>query len=228
MKNAIVTSLAAAVLATAASAQCINVTIAGGWTVTPISPVVNSQAISQTNPTGQGSISGGVLASTGTCKVDSAGAQVGTNGSTRGKGSVQGSSTGGATVSGSASRTAGMTEFYNKSAGNGTVLVTLSAQPETPISVVRGSGYSGTATGNVAVTCPLFGWLTASASATAVAPPAIGTTQTIPVSASALAFNQNAFRLNLNSSGIANGTLPAASGMQLVAAANATGTVTLN
>jgi hypothetical protein len=218
MKNALITSLAVAVLATAASAQQINVSLAGGWTVTPFSQS-NFLQFSQVNPTSQGVIMGGALADAGSSM---------SNWFTRGSASVQGYTVGGDTVSGSASRTAGATEFYTNAAGNGTVLVTLSAQPEQPTAALRGSGYSGTVTGTVAVTCSYFGWLTASASATAVAPPAIPTSQTNQVTASALAFNQSAFNLNMNSGATSSGSLPAGSQMQLFAGANATGTVTLN
>ena len=218
MKNAILSSLAVAAMATAVSAQQINVSLGGGWAVTPISQS-NFLQFSQTNPTGQGFISGGALADAGSSM---------SNWFTGGSGSVQGYTISGSTVSGGASRTAGVTEFYTNAAGNGQVLVTLTAQPERPLARLRGTGYSGSTTATVAVTCPYFGWLTASSSATAVPPPAFPLSATLPVTASALVFNQSAFNLNMNAGATASGTLPAGSAMQMYAGATGLGTVTLN
>tara|TARA_R110002072_G_scaffold177524_2_gene333441 strand:+ start:7400 stop:8056 length:657 start_codon:yes stop_codon:yes gene_type:complete len=218
MKNLLITSLAVAALATAGSAQQINVSLGGGWAVTPVSQS-NFLQFSQNNPTNQGFISGGALADAGSSM---------SNWFTSGGGSVQGYTISGSTVSGNASRTAGVTEFYTNAAGNGQVQVSLTAQPVRPLARLRGAGYSGSVTATVAVTCPYFGWLTASASATAVPPPAFPFMTTLPVSASATASNQSAFSLNMNSGATASGTLPAGSAMQMYAGANATGTVTLN
>lgn len=222
MKNAIFATLAAATLTAAASAQQITVSIAGGWTVTPISRN-NYVPFNQSNGSG-GVIIGGVLANAGSSS---------SGWYTQGSATMQGYNVAGATVAvgtsmSPVSTTAGVTEFYTNASGNGTVLVTLSAQPDQAIARLRGSGYSGTVTATVAVTCPYFGWLTASASASAVAPPAMPTTQTLPVTASALVFGQSAFSLNMNSGASAWGALPAGSQMLLYAGANASGTVTLN
>jgi hypothetical protein len=218
MKNLLITSLAVAALATVASAQQINVSRGTGWAVTPVSQS-NFLQFSQSNPTNQGFISGGALADAGSSE---------SNWFTGGGGSVQGYCISGSTVSGSASQTAGVTEFYTNAAGNGTVDVTLSAQPLRPLVRLRGAGYSGSVSGTVAVTCPYFGWLSASASATAVPPPAFPFMTTLPVSASAMVANQSTFSLNMNAGATASGNLPAGSAIQMYAGANATGTVILN
>ncbi len=218
MKNALFPLIAISVLTTAVSAQQINVSRGVGWTVTPVSRS-NFLQFSQSNPTGQGFISGGASADAGSSM---------SNWFTRGSGSVQGYLSSGSGVSGSASQTAGVTEFYTNLAGNGQVVVSLTAQPEQPFANLLGSGYSGKATAIVAVTCPYFGWLRASSLATAVPPPAFPTMSTLPVTASAVAFNQSAFNLNMNSGATASGKISTRSAMQLFAGANATGFVTLN
>lgn len=218
MKNVLLSSLAAAALATVASAQQIVVSMGGGWTVTPVSQS-NFLQFNQSNPTGQGIIQGGALADAGSSM---------SNWFTRGSASVQGYCISGASVTGSASRTAGVTEFYTNAGGNGQVAVTLTCQPERPIARLRGAGYTGQTTATVAVTCPYFGWLNAQCIANAVPAPQNPFLATLPVTASAQASNQSSFNLNMNAGATSSGTLPAGSAMQLFAGANCVGTVTLN
>lgn len=214
----LISSLAVAALATVASAQQINVSLGGGWTVTPISQS-NFQQFNNSNPSGQGIIQGGALADAGSSMA---------NWFTRGSSSVQGYTISGATVTGSAAQTAGVTEFYTNAAGNGSVDVTLTAQPERPIARLRGAGYQGQATAIVRVTCPYFGWLTGNVIVNAVAAPQNPFLATTPVTATATATNQSSFNLNMNAGATVTGTLPAGSAMQLFAGANAEGDVILN
>jgi len=217
MNKYILTLTAVAAFAATASAQMINVSLANGWTATPAcQQIVNN--FSSSNGAG-GFMAGGSSAEVGT----SLGVCY-----TRGAATAQGALLSGPPVTDGRTATAGTIEFYAHPTG-GNVSVTLNAQPERAVRNLRGTGYSGRTTATVAVTCPYFGWLRATAITIASPPPGLASLQTVPVSASASATGQTSFLVNMAAGSTATGTVSlVGDAIQIFSGANATGTVTLN